>query len=284
MDEQEKPFDTVSIVILMIISLGNDAVEVFFDILAATGIGLPGEAIMEPINFMVDCIITPWFFMKCGFGGPSLAQILDDVLSLVGIPGRTICVGFGIYVANNPNSFLGKIGKTAAAIETGNETGLASKESGALRTGEKASRETASDGKSSPRKEGDVFGDASQESEASSRKTSTNPEEDARKKELEKSMEPEAEQEPEAVIQKELFQQTPGGKQPTNESVESKGDQEPPAPKKSNVVYMNDIRKNPLAGKRRDDLDLPNELRDVTANDDTESTLPHNRSSFDQAA
>jgi len=128
MDEQEKVFDAVSIVLLVLISLANDAAEVFFDILAATVVGIPGEAIMEPINLLIDGVVTSWFFIKCGFGGPSMAQILDDLLELVGIPGRTICVVFGIYVANNPNSFLGRIGQTAASIESGGESGAMTKE------------------------------------------------------------------------------------------------------------------------------------------------------------
>lgn len=102
MDERKKTFDEVSIVIMVLLALGNDGAEIFFDLLAATIVGLPGEAIMEPINLAMDGIFTFWFFAKCGFGGPSIIQLVDDLLELVGIPGRTICVVAGILIANNP--------------------------------------------------------------------------------------------------------------------------------------------------------------------------------------
>ena len=80
-------------------------------------IGLPGEAIMEPIDLAMDGIFTFWFFAKCGFGGPSILQLVDDLLELVGVPGRTICVVAGILIANNPK--LAKIAELAATAETG---------------------------------------------------------------------------------------------------------------------------------------------------------------------
>lgn len=125
MDDEQKPFDIVSIVILMLIAVANDALEIVFDLLAATGIGLPGEAIMKPIDFLIDGVVTSWFFMKLGFGGPSLAQLLDDVLEVFGVPGRTICVGFGIYLANHPKSKLGQIAQVATTVGGGG-TGVVS--------------------------------------------------------------------------------------------------------------------------------------------------------------
>ena len=117
MDEQKKPFDTVSIVILILLALGNDGAEIFFDLLAATVVGLPGEAIMEPIDLAMDGIFTFWFFAKCGFGGPSIIQFVDDLLELIGVPGRTICVVAGILIANNPK--FAAVAEVAAGAATG---------------------------------------------------------------------------------------------------------------------------------------------------------------------
>ena len=78
MDEKEKPFDIISIVILLTLALLNDGAEIFFDLLALwTGVGIVGEAIMEPANF---CSWTPLssfsvLLMKCGLGGtPTIMQ------------------------------------------------------------------------------------------------------------------------------------------------------------------------------------------------------------------
>lgn len=140
MDDKEMPFSTVDIVFLVIIGLVNDGLEIFFDLLAASVVGLPGEAIMEPIDFVFDCIVTAWFFMKCGFGGPALAQILDDILEIFGVPGRTICIGVGVYVANHPGSFLATAGQVAATIGTGGEAAIA-EEAGSLAMAAKTAEE-----------------------------------------------------------------------------------------------------------------------------------------------
>ena len=74
MEEKPKPFDLTSIVVLVIIALLNDGLEIFFDLFAATGVGLAGEAIMEVIDFAVDGIVFVWFFMKTGGGAQSYTQ------------------------------------------------------------------------------------------------------------------------------------------------------------------------------------------------------------------
>lgn len=119
---QEKPFDAVSIVILMLLAVANDAAEIFFDLLALTGIGLAGQAIMKPIDLAMDGLVTFWFFSKVGFGGPLILQFVDDILQIFFIPGRTICVGLGIFMANNPK--LAQVTQLAVAIETGGAAGL----------------------------------------------------------------------------------------------------------------------------------------------------------------
>lgn len=259
MDEQNKPFDTVSIVILILISLANDAAEVFFSLLAATGIGLAGEAIMEPINFCVDCIVTPWFFMKCGFGGPTMAQLLDDVLSTIGIPGRTVCVVFGIYVANNPGSFFGRVGQVVATVETGGEAGLVSEGAGALQAGEKAAQEAENLGSTAIKAEG---GAATAGAETGSTADTARAKK-AKEEELERKMQPEGERPPEEIAQKEIFEETPQNIRQEEGKIEK--DQDIPRP--SNVVSMDDIRRNPNAAETRRNLTSPKASHDITAED-----------------
>jgi hypothetical protein len=119
MDEEKKPFGIVWFVLLVIIAFANDVAEVIFDLLAATGVGLVGEAIMEPVNFILDGLVSAIFIAKCGWGMPALIQLVDDMLQIVGVPGRTISVVAGILIANNPKSMLAKAAKLAAAAETG---------------------------------------------------------------------------------------------------------------------------------------------------------------------
>jgi len=117
MDESKKPFDAVWIIFLILIALANDGAEIFFDLLAMTGVGLVGEAIMEPVNVILDGFFTGVFVMKCGFGGPSILQLVDDLLELIGIPGRTACAILGVLMANN--SKVAKLAALATAVETG---------------------------------------------------------------------------------------------------------------------------------------------------------------------
>jgi len=102
MDEQKKPFDVVSIVILMLLAVANDGAEIFCDLIDFTGVGLGSEALMLPIDGLMDGIFGPWFYIRCGFGAPFIIQLLDCFLEFFGIPGRSICTSVGIIIANNP--------------------------------------------------------------------------------------------------------------------------------------------------------------------------------------
>jgi hypothetical protein len=123
MDEEEKPFPIEFIVILLIIAMANDVAEIFFDILDFTGVGVAGEAIMEPINFVLDFFFTGIFWWKVGPGGGTITQYIGDILEPFLIPGRTISVGLGMWIANHPNSAIGKAATTAVSLETGNVAG-----------------------------------------------------------------------------------------------------------------------------------------------------------------
>jgi hypothetical protein len=118
MSEQEKPFGVVSIVFLLMIGVANDLMEIMFDLFAATVVGLSGQAIMEPINVLVDGIVTTWFVVALrSFGGVTILQLVDDVAELFGVPGRTLCIGLGIWIANHPQSKVGQLAKWATTAE-----------------------------------------------------------------------------------------------------------------------------------------------------------------------
>jgi hypothetical protein len=95
----------------------------------------------------MDTIVTFWFFVKCGFGAPAIIQLVDDVLELVGIPGRTICVIAGILIANNPK--LAKLAEVAATIETGGASKELEGAEEALKAGRAAEGITAAQGEAS---------------------------------------------------------------------------------------------------------------------------------------
>lgn len=121
MDEEiEKPFPIELFVILLIVAIANDIAEIFFDLLDFTGVGVAGEAIMEPANFILDLFFTGIFWWKVGPGGSTITQYIGDLLEPLLIPGRTLSVFAGMYLANNPHSAIGKIAMTAAVgVATG---------------------------------------------------------------------------------------------------------------------------------------------------------------------
>jgi hypothetical protein len=119
MDEEEKPFPIEFIVILLLIAVANDVAEIFFDLLDFTGVGLAGEGVMEPANLVLDFFFTGIFWWKVGPGGGTITQYIGDLLEPLFIPGRTISVGLGIWIANHPNSMVGKVATEAAALEAG---------------------------------------------------------------------------------------------------------------------------------------------------------------------
>jgi hypothetical protein len=132
MDEGEKPFPIEFIVILLIIAVANDVAEIFFDLLDFTGVGVAGEAIMVPIDLVLDFFFTGIFVWKVGFGGGTITQYIDDLLEPFLIPGRTISVGLGMWIANHPNSTVGKAANTAASLESGNVGGIEGEAEGAV--------------------------------------------------------------------------------------------------------------------------------------------------------
>jgi hypothetical protein len=126
MDEGEKPFPIEFFVILLIIAAANDVAEIIFDLLDFTGVGIAGEAIMVPIDLVLDVFFTGVFIWRVGFGGGTITQYIDDLLEPFLIPGRTISVGLGMWIANNPSSKIAKVANTATSFESGNLSGAIS--------------------------------------------------------------------------------------------------------------------------------------------------------------
>lgn len=279
MDEKEKPFDVVSIVILLILSLANDGLEIFFDLLAATVIGLPGEAIMEPIDLAMDGIVTFWFFAKCGFGGPSIIQLVDDLLELIGIPGRTICVVAGILIANNPKlaavvevagaaALTGGAGAVAAEAGTTAEVGVAATEgaaAGAEATAEIGAVEGEAGGAvgeargGQPSEEG-VSGGEAEEGEEGRKE---------RLEEEEEKMEPEAERPPEEVEEEKLFEQTPEGQRESEEE-ENEDEEDAGQNASQKPLSIDDLRKLQHAKEVKERLEHPKAPQDVTTGNEEE--------------
>jgi hypothetical protein len=282
MEEEKKPFDTVSIVILVLLSIANDAAEIFFDILAATVVGLPGEAIMEPIDFIMDGIVTFWFFGVCGFGGPSIIQLVDDLLELVGVPGRTICVVSGILIANNQK--LEKVAEVAGSLETGGAGRIEATAGEATEVGavvatearetaeaEVAAGETASATESSATSVEPEAGPARREAEV------VHPEEErgigeegegekkGAEEEIEKEMEPEEERPPEEVEQEKLFEKTPQTSEQENEE-----NTEESTPSQNVSLVSETIRKHQRAQEVKENLEHPKAPHDVTNDDENE--------------
>jgi hypothetical protein len=157
MDEGEKPFPIEYIVILLIIAIANDVAEIFFDLLDFTGVGIAGEAIMEPANFVLDLFFTGIFWWKVGPGGGTITQYIGDLLEPFLIPGRTLSVLAGMYLANHPNSALGKVANTAASLESGGATGAIGETEGVAGKleGEAASAEKKLQGEGAGTNEGE---------------------------------------------------------------------------------------------------------------------------------
>lgn len=123
MDEGEKPFPIEFIVILLLIAAANDIAQVFFLLLDFTGVGVAGEAIMEPADAALGVFFTGIFVWRVGWGGGTISQYIGSLLQMLPIPTRIISVGIGMWIANHPSSLVGKVATTAASLESGNVGG-----------------------------------------------------------------------------------------------------------------------------------------------------------------
>ena len=104
MEESAKKFNTVEIVLMVMIALANDAVTITADfglLIPVVGELLYGLAWL--FDAFVWALLMFWYIMKLGtFGGPALVQTIAGIAEFIGLPGRTLGVILGIWLANHP--------------------------------------------------------------------------------------------------------------------------------------------------------------------------------------
>jgi hypothetical protein len=274
MDAQEKPFDTVSIVILVLLGLINDSVEIFCDLLTAVVVGIPSQVIMQPVNFLVTCIVVPWFFVKTGSftSVSSLATIITAPLGQFGIPCRTIVLVTGIYVANHPKSIISEASNVvdmkrklsapqgARNIYSRNGVGVTKEEFEAGMAQRDASRGTVRVASAGMTKEG-----------VQPAREEGGEDEEARRlkeEEMEKKLESGAEISPEEEAEGVDFGRT---SQQTSQASEQEGDEDREVdnqPQSPNVVSIEEGRRAKREKEVKENLEHPHAPRDITAGDE----------------
>lgn len=120
MNDDQKKFDTVEIVLLMMLAIGNDAVMVLADMgVAIPVVGVAFAGMIEVVNVVMWGIILLWFIMKLGFAGQiGLFQVAGGIAEFFGIPGRSATVAIGIFMANHPK-VAGIVTKVATVAAVG---------------------------------------------------------------------------------------------------------------------------------------------------------------------
>lgn len=119
MNEQKKPFDTVSIVLLLLFSGVSDIADLLTDFVALVPvigqvIFLGNSLILSPV---IWAVIQISFIMKTGMGRASLIALIGGLGNIANIPGsETITTGIAIVIANNS--------KLSGAASMASEKGL----------------------------------------------------------------------------------------------------------------------------------------------------------------
>ncbi len=138
--EQEKPFDIVLIVFLMIVAVISDVSDILSDVLSLGTFGIPyvlNTFLISPISWAV---IQGTFIMKLGFVGGAGSRVaaanitaaLGGILNEANIPifPETITTAIGIWMANHPKAAA--VAAVAAGGAGALEAGVA--EAGAAET------------------------------------------------------------------------------------------------------------------------------------------------------
>ncbi|MDP3948636.1 MAG: hypothetical protein Q8Q17_01655 [bacterium] len=139
MADQEKPFDTASVVLLLLVAGSSDIADLATDLL------FPVPIIGQVVFVFNSLVVSPivWaiiqfsFIMKTGMGRASLVAVAGGLGNIANIPGsETVTTLLAISIANNPkisevsgalSAAEGKVG--GGAKKAG--AGAAAKESGA---------------------------------------------------------------------------------------------------------------------------------------------------------
>ena len=125
--EKEKPIDTVSIVLLILISLTSDISDLVTDLIAAVPVigqivYLGNSLLISPITWI---IIQVWFIMKVGLTGrkgliTGVSNLLGGLGNMANLPGsETIMTTIAIVAANHGeavSALAGAKGGGAAAL------------------------------------------------------------------------------------------------------------------------------------------------------------------------
>ena len=154
------------------------------------------------------------FLQSAVLGVRLFIQLVDDILELVGIPGRTICVVAGILIANNPK--LAAIAELAgAAALTG--PGAAAAEAGGAAEAGVATGEAIGENITTEAQKAQGLkvtqGEVTETTQArKGNLTGESPEKEGvggeeKKTELEREMETEEERPPEEIAQEKIFEQ-----------------------------------------------------------------------------
>ncbi len=126
MDEQKKPFDTTSIVLLLLVAGVSDiadlATDLLFPVPVIGQIVFVGNSLV--VSPIVWAIIQLSFIIKTGAGRASLVAVAGGLGNIANIPGsETVTTIIAIAIANNPKlsevaTVVGKkIGKDGNAAE-----------------------------------------------------------------------------------------------------------------------------------------------------------------------
>lgn len=163
--EDEKKFNQVEIIILVMLAMANDLLLVFaVMVFAIPVVGQVLGAGMEVINLGLWAVITGWFIFKTkSFGKSGVLQIAGGIAEFFGIPGRTATVIAGILIENNPklSKVAGLATGAAAAVATDGASlavsgaaasGAVAAEGAAVAEGAVAAGETAAIGASATAK------------------------------------------------------------------------------------------------------------------------------------
>lgn len=133
MDEEpkEKLFQTVDIVILMLITVPKDISTLFADLIVAVPVvGQVYFFLDKLFTGIVWAIIQIYFFWKTrSFGRPGLVNVIGGLFTTAGLPGaETISTGIAIYLANHPEvieTATKVVGVAAVTVATGGAGGAA---------------------------------------------------------------------------------------------------------------------------------------------------------------
>ncbi len=183
MDEQEKPFDTTSIVLLLLVAGFSDIADL------ATVLTFPVPIIGQIVFVFNSLVVSPivWaiiqfsFIMKTGMGRASFVAVAGGLGNIANIPGsETITTLIGIAIANNPKASqiasLGAKAEGKGGAASKKATGAGAKEAGAAAEAETKTAGTTKKGAGTEQEEIVGGGAAKKSGESGKAETGVSPE------------------------------------------------------------------------------------------------------------